>query len=181
MDWFNILKNPDLVQGQRQGMKPIDIQKPFKRVKEDDKDCYDEFVRIYEKTKNSFPNAEKTEKGIRVPGRKVLSDIFYYDEFEIRFASKIPQKGKIPDEVFCEVIKLYKSIEDESSGMVFENHYIEAYKDDRVHYIAIWEGDYAAGLADAYIILEEFSKTEVIGFGYGSLKQNIDGWKGSFI
>ena len=58
MDWFNILKNPELVQGQRQGIKPIDIQKPFKRVKEED-NC---FQKLYEYLASVFPN-KKIEDG----------------------------------------------------------------------------------------------------------------------
>ena len=66
MNWFEILKNPVLVQRQKQRMKPIDIQKPFKRVKEEE-DCtqkiIDEFERLcqkfYGKTgdKREYPNA----------------------------------------------------------------------------------------------------------------------------
>ena len=40
MNWFNILKEQASVQSSRSGMAPIDIQKPFKRVKED-KDCFE--------------------------------------------------------------------------------------------------------------------------------------------
>lgn len=170
MDWFNILKNPELVQGQRQGMKPIDIQKPFKRVKEDESNCYDEFVRIYEKTKNSFSNAEETQV-INHP--RDNGNGYYYDKTFLELWGKIPQRGEIPDEVFCEAIKMYKSIEDLSSGKMLENHYIEVAKEDDMHYILIWKGDYARGSADAYI--------EILIRGDKSLNQNIDGWKGSFI
>ena len=148
MDWFNILKNPELVQSQRQGMKPIDIQKPFKRVKEDKSDCYDEFVRIYEKTKNSFPNARKT-------GVQDNRNLYWYGKTLLSLRGNIPKRGKIPDEIFCEVIKLYKGIEDSSSGMVFKNHYIEAAKFNDIHQIVIWREDRPIGIADAYIESDE--------------------------
>ena len=58
MNWFNILKNAKTVQSQRQGMSPIDIQKPFKRVKEEE-DCrqkiIDEFTRICQKLYGKSP------------------------------------------------------------------------------------------------------------------------------
>jgi len=166
MNWFDVLKNPQLVQRQRRVMKPIDIQKPFKRVKEDDKNCYDEFVRIYEKTKNLFPNAKKTE---------VENDTYEYayGKTVISLAGGFPPKGEIPDEVFCEAIKLYKNIPLISGAHsdIIKNHYIEAAKNNDLHYIAIWKGDYSKGIAHAYIQI----------FGDKSLDQNIDGWRGSFI
>ena len=166
MNWFDVLKEQTSVQSQRQGMKPIDIQKPFKRVKEDESDCYDEFVRIYEKTKNSFPNAKKTEI-------ENNTNEYSYGKTVISLAGEVPQRGEIPDEVFCEAIKLYKSIDDSFSPRsdIIKNYYIEAAKHNDIHYIAIWRGDYAKGIANAYIQI----------FGDKSLDQNIDGWKGSFI
>tara|TARA_R100001510_G_scaffold46525_1_gene43497 strand:+ start:1478 stop:1987 length:510 start_codon:yes stop_codon:yes gene_type:complete len=169
MTWFDILKDSELVQSQRQGMKPIDIQKPFKRVKEDKSDCYDEFVRIYEKTKNSFPNARKTKVDNNT------KEYFYFDKTMISLSGEIPQRGEIPDEVFCETIKLYKSIEDLASGKTLENHYIEVAKYNDMHYMAIWKGDYSEGVADAYI------QIVVDVFGGKSLNQNIGLWRGSFI
>ena len=180
MDWFRLLKVQ--TQTQRQGFRLDDKDEDY--VLEDESDCYDEFVRIYEKTKNSFPNAEKTQMGLRLPGRGDLSHIFYYGEFAIFLESEIPKKGEIPDEVFCEVIKLYKGIEDSSSGMVFKNYYIEALKKDDTHYIIIWKGEYARGEADALIILADYFVSKSGGFitnNEGHLNQNIDGWRGSFI
>ena len=58
MNWFNILKEAKTVQSQRQGMKPIDIQKPFKRVKEEEKKkkkIIDEFSRICQKIYGESP------------------------------------------------------------------------------------------------------------------------------
>ena len=40
MNWINILKRQEVAQTSQTGMAPIDIQKPFKRVKED-KDCFE--------------------------------------------------------------------------------------------------------------------------------------------
>lgn len=58
MNWFEILKEAKTVQSQRQGMAPIDIQKPFKRVKEEE-DCrqkiIDEFQRICQKVYGKSP------------------------------------------------------------------------------------------------------------------------------
>lgn len=52
MNWFEILKEAKTVQSQRQGMAPIDIQKPFKRVKEEEncrQKIIDEFQIICQK------------------------------------------------------------------------------------------------------------------------------------
>ena len=59
MNWFEILKEAKTVQSQRQGMAPIDIQKPFKRVKEEE-DCtqkiIDEFLRLCQKFYGKSPD-----------------------------------------------------------------------------------------------------------------------------
>jgi len=58
LTWFNVLKEQTSVQSSRSGMAPIDIQKPFKRVKEEE-DCrqkiIDEFTRICQKVYGKSP------------------------------------------------------------------------------------------------------------------------------
>ena len=168
MNWFHLLKVQR--QTQRQGVSARQKDEEFIFEDDDESDCYDEFVRIYEKTKNSFPNARKTKKEDNVIE-------YSYDKIEIALAFGVPQKGKIPDEVFCEAIKMYKSIEDLASGKMLENHYIEVAKEDDTHYIAIWIKDYSENTADAYIQMVTYNRLYEDG---ESLDQNIDGWKGEF-
>ena len=171
MNWFHLLKVQR--QTQRQGVSARQKDEEFVFEDDDESDCYDEFVRIYEKTKNSFPNAKKTEKEDNMIE-------YSYDKTEIVLAFGVPQRGEIPDEVFCEAIKKYKSIEDYTSGEMLENHYIEVAKEDDMHYIAIWMKDFSENSADAYIqIVSEFVFEDEVGIK--SFNQNIDGWRGSFI
>tara|TARA_S200002703_G_scaffold158006_1_gene167270 strand:+ start:810 stop:1340 length:531 start_codon:yes stop_codon:yes gene_type:complete len=176
MNWFDILKEQASVQSSRAGMAPIDIQKPFKRVKEDESDCYDKFVKIYEKTKNSFPNA-KYVKHDQVGDEQQF--IYHYNEFRMYFTSIIPKKGKIPDKVFCDAIKTYKEI----TASRFKKDSIENYavyitKEEDIHYIDILNN--TKETLEASIIIDAdhpYSGKGIIP----DINGNIDGWRGSFI
>ena len=171
MNWFNILKNAGLAQRQRQGISARQKDEDFVFEDDDESDCYDEFVKIVEKTKNSFPNAkyvkhdQKSFKGI-----KEDKFVYYYDKFRMYFVSIIPKKGKIPDKVFCEAIKTYKETTNVNSNDTIENYHISTTKHNDIHYIDIFSDteEVAASItidADASI----------------PISQNIDGWRGSFI
>lgn len=58
MNWFDILKDQKLQGKTQTGMAPIDIQKPFKRVKEEE-DCtqkiIDEYIRLCQKFYGETP------------------------------------------------------------------------------------------------------------------------------
>tara|TARA_R100000805_G_C3597005_1_gene98021 strand:+ start:379 stop:825 length:447 start_codon:yes stop_codon:yes gene_type:complete len=88
MDWFNILKNPELVQRQRQGMKPIDIQKPFKRVKEED-NCFEKLKAFF----NSRVNSPMDEhEGMLIWQTPSYDDFGIINDFH-------------PDEYYCRTMK----------------------------------------------------------------------------
>lgn len=106
MNWFDVLKNSELVQSQRQGMKPIDIQKPFKRVK-DKSDCYDEFAAMTKRVMASFPNASELHK---YKGNRGEHREYSYGDFYIRVDYQLEEKGKIPDKIYCAAIEFFKSL-----------------------------------------------------------------------
>ena len=112
MTWFNILKNPELFQGQRQGMKPIDIQKPFKRVKEND--CFNKLIAFVEsrfefEAKDSYLTYDKP--------MGELDEYQYHKNYFTSPNKDMPEylflrfyygKTSIPDDVYCTVLKVLK-------------------------------------------------------------------------
>ena len=98
MNWIDILKRQEVAQTSQTAMSPIDIQKPFKRVK--DKGCYEKFVEIAKKVQASFPKRRevKTEVIDNSTTRWHRANVmnFYYtepntkDNFYIHTAVKIP-------------------------------------------------------------------------------------------
>jgi|TARA_R100000406_G_scaffold45883_1_gene30822 hypothetical protein len=104
MDWFNILKNPELVQGQRQGMKPIDIQKPFKRVKEND--CFNKLIAFVEsRFEFEFKHSYDSPMG-------KLDEYQYHKNYFTSPNENMPEYlflrfyANIPDDVYCTVLKV---------------------------------------------------------------------------
>ena len=77
MNWFDILKEQASVQSSRSGMAPIDIQKPFKRVKED-KDCFEklkeyliDLSKMWKHTTTILDeNPDRLSIGFDIPGPK---------------------------------------------------------------------------------------------------------------
>ena len=102
MDWFNILKNPELVQGQRQGMKPIDIQKPFKRVKEND--CFNKLIAFVE-SRFEFETRDPRKNG----GFLAHYNKNYFGDTDDKKPPEYLLIGfnpEIPDDVYCTVLKV---------------------------------------------------------------------------
>jgi len=104
MTWFDILKNSELVQSQRQGMKPIDIQKPFKRVKEED-DCFNKLIAFVE-SRFEFETRDPRKNG----GFLAQYHKNYFVEpnenpLEYLFIGFNPE---IPDEMYCLVLEALK-------------------------------------------------------------------------
>lgn len=77
MNWINILKRQEVAQTSQTGMAPIDIQKPFKRVKED-KDCFEklkeyliDLSKMWKHTTTILDeNPDRLAIGFDVPGPK---------------------------------------------------------------------------------------------------------------
>lgn len=88
MNWFNVLKEQTSVQSSRSGMAPIDIQKPFKRVKEED-DCYEKLKAFFDSRLES-PKYESEEM--------LIWETPSYDDFAIIVESH-------PDEYYCKAKK----------------------------------------------------------------------------
>jgi len=174
MDWFRLLKVQ--TQTQRQGFRLDDKDEDY--VLEDESDCYDEFVKIVEKTKNSFPNAKYVKENQKPIYAFVGNYAYNYGEFVVYFESLIPKKGEIPDKVFCEAFKTYKEIAD--SGLrssKFGDYSIRAAKWDDIHYIDIYVTN--TQQLEAYINIDIEAR---VGYShYEKLNRNIDGWRGSLI
>lgn len=173
MNWFNILKDAKTMQGQRQGFRLDDKDEDY--VLEDDDDCYEQFVKIAEKVKASFPNGNKT------PGSSFMEFIDYdYNNFRIETGINILPKGALPDEAYCKVIEIFKrlTINDGEEGQEIEPYYY-AQRFDR-HY-RIMVSKYPEVSYDP----EKSSFIEVaivsrIGEEVPTLEDNFDEWSGFF-
>ena len=180
MNWFSILKT--LAQSQRQGFRLDDKDEDY--VLEDESDCYDEFVRIYENIKNFFPNAIREPDKLVLEGAEAFS--YAYDKFVVYSHALIPKKGEIPDELFCKAIETYKNAKYQTFLLPFEGYSITVIKNHSEHSISIY--DDREGVA--WIALDAWER-EFIDGAYGppssaqniiyNIDQNIDGWRGSLI
>ena len=149
MDWFNILKNSELVQGQRQGMKPIDIQKPFKRVKEDDS--------CFEKLKAFFDSRLESPK---FESKKMLIwETSSHDDFAIIVESH-------PDEYYCKAKKWIEekiANHDKNVDHRFEDSDL-SYRfssDYRYNNFYAYVGEKDAGRDNVVVIGSEFKEDEM--------------------
>ena len=182
MNWFSLLKVQR--QTQRQGVSARQKDEEF--IFEDEDDCYDEFIRIYENIKNFFPNAIREPD--KVPeGQEGFS--YTYDKFVVYSQALIPKKGEVPDEAFCAAIELYKNAKSESLYQSFKNYDIWVIKNSSEHTIKIFLENSISD-AVAFISLDAYER-EFIDGAYGppssaentlyNIDQNIDGWRRSFI
>ncbi len=190
MNWFEILKEAKTVQSQRQGMAPIDIQKPFKRVK--DKGCYEKFVEIAKKVQASFPKSRETKpevivnSGSRWHGANVMN--FYYtepnteDNFFIHTAVKIPPKGDVPDEIYCKAIEMFKNLRPPSGDIVEEvgNYLITCFKKGTIYQIEIQPKGASYDTEDTALILvaHYFEDEERFYENTYKLHKEFDNWSG---
>lgn len=92
MNWFDILKEQTSVQSSRSGMAPIDIQKPFKRVKEED-DCFEQLKKYI----SSFFGGASPKK-LDFGGR--LDNFEWKNDEDAAFITK-GNNRPVPDEFFC--------------------------------------------------------------------------------
>ena len=111
MNWFNILKEQASVQSSRSGMAPIDIQKPFKRVREED-DCFEKLKAFFD----SLLESPKSESN-----GMLIWETPSYDDFAIIVESH-------PDEYYCKAKKWIEekiANHDENVNHVFEDSNLE--------------------------------------------------------
>ena len=190
MSWINILKRQEVAQTSQTGMAPIDILKPFKRVK--DKGCYEKFVEMAKRVQASFPKSKEVETDVIVnrASRWHQANVmnFYYtepnpeDNFYIHTAVKIPPKGDVPDEVYCRAIELYKSraripIIEEDIG----EYEIQMYKGGDLHKIEIAPKGAKYQVPDTALILVAyyFQDDERFYEKSDKLNEKFDNWSGS--
>jgi len=182
MNWFDILKNAGLAQGQRQGISARQKDEDF--VFEDEGDCYDEFAKMTERVMASFPNASKLQE---YKGSKGEHGEYAYDDFYIRVDYNLEEKGKIPDEIYCAAIELFESSREMpySQGQpnrnrkIIGDYHIGAIKETDFYTIMITEkqnADIDHVLSNMQVILfdkkyEDESK---------SLHKEFDNWRGFF-
>tara|TARA_S200002703_G_C3798474_1_gene246670 strand:+ start:126 stop:710 length:585 start_codon:yes stop_codon:yes gene_type:complete len=192
MSWINILKRQEVAQTSQTGMAPIDIQKPFKRVK--DKGCYEKFVEIAKKVQASFSKSREVSHEVInsfLSGEHQANVMnFYYtepntkDNFYIHTAVKIPPKGEIPDEVYCKAIELLKKIKwgFEMSDEIGE-YFLLAEKLGNSCLIEIGPESFAGLVHDkpktALILVSHHFEDEERSREYSSkLEEKFDNWSG---
>ena len=191
MSWINILKRQEFAQTSQTGMAPIDIQKPFKRVK--DKGCYEKFVEIAKKVQASFPKSKEvktediTNSAIRWHQANVMN--FYYtepnpeDNFYIHTGVKIPPKGDIPDEVYCRAIEMFKSMAGKKHAEEEIGEYvIDIFKDGSLQFIEINpKGALYVGPISAVILVAHYFQDEERFYeSVDKLNEKFDNWSGFF-
>ena len=172
MNWFNILKDAKTMQGQRQGFRLDDKDEDYV-LEDDDNDCYEQFVKIAEKVKASFPNGEKR-------GGKLIEPFidYDYDNFRIETAINILPKGALPDEAYCKAIELFKRLTTNDGEDVQETEpYYYAQRFDTLYAIMVSKNP------EARFSKEKSSFIEVrivsrIGEEVPTLEDNFDEWSG---
>jgi len=172
LNWFGIVKNSKLVQSQRQGFRLDDKDEDY--ILEDDDDCYEQFVKIAEKVKASFPNGEK--RAGWVP-HYVDYD---YDNFRIETTINILPKGALPDEAYCKAIEMFKRLitNDGEEGQETEPYYY-AQRFDALYRIMVSENPEAGYNKEksSFIAVRIVSR---IGEEVPTLEDNFDEWSGFF-
>lgn len=180
MNWINILKRQEVAQTSQTGMAPIDIQKPFKRVKQDKK-CYDEFVEIAERVKSSFPNSKKGRQNAKAAEGEYST--FYYDDFYIDVLINIADEGVFPDEIYCKIISEFKRV----SNYSYDYHYSNVFKKYKLYFersgprftISI-ENDGEHDDSDPASIIAVLCTDEFTEYRHHRLRKEFDNWSGFF-
>tara|TARA_R100001198_G_C5163249_1_gene167407 strand:+ start:119 stop:667 length:549 start_codon:yes stop_codon:yes gene_type:complete len=182
MNWFEILKNVGIKQTQRQGISARQKDEDFIFEDEDEGDCYDEFAAMTERVMASFPNASILQQ---YTGNRGEHAEYAYDDFYIRVDYNLEEKGKIPDEIYCAAIELFKSSREipYSAGGPVRNreiigdYHIGAIKETDFYIIMITEKQNAD--IDHVLSLMQVSLIDMRDEGY-SLHKEFDNWRGLF-
>ena len=189
MNWFEILKNVGIKQTQRQGISARQKDEDFVFEDEDEGDCYDEFVRMTERVMASFPNGSTLQQ---YTAERSEHAEFAYDDFYIRADYNLEEKGKIPDEIYCAAIELFKSLPKFTDGRhsaerkVIGDYYIGAQK--RKNFYVLTISSTMSSVRDGRIDREVLSLMQVslIEMNYEdedkgkSLHKEFDNWRGFF-
>ena len=184
MNWFEILKNVGIKQTQRQGISARQKDEDFIFEDEDEGDCYDEFAAMTKRVMASFPNASKLQE---YKGSKGEHGEFAYDDFYVRVDYNLEEKGKIPDEIYCAAIELFKSSREiqHSDGQPVRNHkfigdyHIGATKETDFYGIFITEKQHAD--IDHVLSIMQVTLTDMSFDDKGqSLHEEFDNWRGLF-
>ena len=186
MNWFEILKNVGIKQTQRQGISARQKDEDFIFEDEDEGDCYDEFAAMTKRVMASFPNASKLQ-GYK--GSKGEHGEYAYDDFYIRVDYNLEEKGKIPDEIYCAAIELFKSSEERppalaGSGAHYEkrfigDYYLSCIKDSNFYVIMM--GDKQNANIDHVLSIMQVALTDMsFGDEPKSLHEEFDNWRGLF-
>ena len=114
----------------------------------------------------SFPNASKLQE---YKGSKGEHGEYAYDDFYIRVDYNLEEKGKIPDEIYCAAIELFKSSEERppsqaGSGAHYErkiigDYYISCIKDSNFYVIMM--GDKQNANIDHVLSIMQVSVTAI--------------------
>ena len=186
MNWFEILKNVGIKQTQRQGISARQKDEDFAFEDEDEGDCYDQFAAMTKRLMASFPNASKLQE---YKGSKGEHGEYAYDDFYIRVDYNLEEKGKIPDEIYCAAIELFKSSREMpySQGQpnrnrrIIGDYHIGAIKETDFYSIMITEMQNAD--IDHVLSLMQITLTDMT-FGNEdeghSLHKEFDNWRGLF-
>ena len=186
MNWFEILKNVGIKQTQRQGISARQKDEDFIFEDEDESDCYDEFVAMTERVVSSFPNGSKLQD-YKYGSSDGGSAEFAYDDFYIRVDYNLEEKGKIPDEIYCAAIELFKSSREMpySQGQpnrnrrIIGDYHIGAIKETDFYTIMISEKQNAE--IDHVLSLMQITLTDMTFGNEGhSLHKEFDNWRGLF-
>ena len=187
MNWFKILKNVGIKQTQRQGISARQKDEDFIFEDEDEGDCYDEFAAMTKRVMASFPNASKLQE---YKGSKGEHGEYAYDDFYIRVDYNLEEKGKIPDEIYCAAIELFKSSREmpyTPTGLplvrnrkIIGDYHIGVIKESTFYVIMITEKqnadiDHVLSLMQVSLIpmVEDENESK-------SLHEEFDNWRGLF-
>ena len=191
MNWFEILKNVGIKQTQRQGISARQKDEDFVFEDEDEGDCYDEFVRMTERVMASFPNASILQQ---YTAQRSEHAEFAYDDFYIRADYNLEEKGKIPDEIYCAAIELFKSSREIPYSIgkpavrnrkIIGDYHIGAIKETDFYNIFISEKqnaniDHVLSLIQVSLIDLKFDDDEIARGEGHSLHKEFDNWRGLF-
>ena len=187
MNWFEILKNVGIKQTQRQGISARQKDEDFIFEDEDEGDCYDEFAAMTKRVMASFPNGSKLQE---YKGSKGEHGEYSYGDFYIRADYNLEEKGKIPDEIYCAAIELFKSSREtpyspESQPVrnrkIIGDYFISATKETNFYTIIISEKqnadiDHVLSLVQVSLIaINRKPDNEPY-----SLHEKFDNWRGLF-
>jgi len=122
MNWFDILKEQTSVQSSRSGMAPIDIQKPFKRVKEED--CYKKLLEYISSHAKSDGFIEERENHYSIGKNETgpFSGYLYKPDY-----MKAENYADLDDKYYCSILQTFKKFienidEHNNDGLPFQTN-----------------------------------------------------------